>query len=134
MTSLTVDRLRVFVSSTIEECATERAAARDAILSINHEPILFEDIGARPHPPRELYKARLEISHIFIGIYKESYGWIAPEMGVSGIEDEFRLAADLAIDRLVYIYQTASARDPKLQILIRAAVVRGLVAARYRCW
>ena len=131
MTSLTVDRLRVFVSSTIEECATERAAARDAILSINHEPILFEDIGARPHPPRELYKARLEISHIFIGIYKESYGWIAPEMGVSGIEDEFRLAADLAIDRLVYIYQTASARDPKLQILIDAAKNSGITVKYY---
>ena len=60
--SLTVDRLAVFVSSTITECAAERAVVRDAIRSINHEPILFEEIGARPHPPRELYKARLEIS------------------------------------------------------------------------
>ena len=109
VTSLTIDRLRVFVSSTIKECAAERAVVRDAIRAINHEPILFEDIGARPHPPRELYEARLEISQIFVGIYRESYGWIAPDMDVSEIEDEFRLAAARGMDRLVYVYQTSSA-------------------------
>ena len=121
MNSLTADRLRVFVSSTINECAAERAVVRDAIRSINHEPILFEDIGARPHPPRDVYKARLEISQIFIGIYKESYGWIAPEMDISGIEDEFRLAAAQGMDRLIYIYETPSAREPKLQALVAEA-------------
>ena len=54
--SLTVDRLRVFVNSTITECAAERTVVREAIRSVNHEPILFEDVGARPHPPREVYK------------------------------------------------------------------------------
>ena len=64
----TVDHLRVFVSSTIKECAAERASVRDAIRSLNHEPVLFEDVGARPYPPREVYTARLEISQIFVGI------------------------------------------------------------------
>ena len=121
MNSLTIDRLRVFVSSTINECAAERAVVRDVIRSINHEPILFEEIGARPHPPRDIYKARLEISQIFIGIYRESYGWTAPEMDISGVEDEFRLATAQGIDRLIYIYETPSARDPKLQTLIDEA-------------
>ena len=128
---LPVDRLKVFVSSTIKECATERAAVRDAIRSINHEPILFEDIGARPHPPRDVYKARLEISQIFVGIYKKSYGWIAPEMDVSGVEDEFRLAAAQSMDRLIYIYKTPSSRDPKLQILIDEAKNAGITLAAY---
>ena len=128
---LTVDRLKVFVSSTIKECATERAAVRDAIRSINHEPILFEDIGARPHPPRDVYKARLEISQIFVGIYKESYGWIAPEMDVSGVEDEFRLAAAQGMNRLIYIYKTPSSRDPQLQILIDEAKNAGITLATY---
>ena len=131
MISLNVDRLRVFVSSTIKECAAERAVVRDAIRSINHEPILFEDIGARPHPPREIYRDRLELSQIFVGIYKESYGWIAPEMDVSGVEDEFRLAAARGIDRLVYIYQTPSSRDTKLQILIDKAKNSGITVASY---
>ena len=92
---------------------------RDAIRLINHEPILFEEIGARPHPPRDVYKARLESSQIFIGIYRESYGWIdEPAMDISGVEDEFRLAATQGMDRLIYIYETPSPRDPKLQLLI----------------
>ena len=131
MTSLTVDRLQVFVSSTIKECAAERTAVRDAIRSINHQPILFEEIGSRPYPPRELYKARLEMSQIFVGIYKESYGWIAPGMDVSGLEDEFWLAAERGIDRLIYIYQTPSSRDPKLKILIDEAKNAGITFAFY---
>ena len=131
MTSLTVDRLQVFVSSTIKECAAERTAVRDAIRSINHQPILFEEIGSRPYPPRELYKARLEMSQIFVGIYKESYGWIAPGMDVSGLEDEFWLAAERGIDRLIYIYQTPSSRDPKLKILIDKAKNAGITFASY---
>ena len=131
VTPLAVDRLQVFVSSTIEECAAERSVVRDAIRSINHEPILFEDIGARPHPPRELYKARLEISQMFVGIYRESYGWIAPDLNVSGVEDEFRLAADRGMDRLIYIYQTPSSRDPKLQILIDEAKNAGITLGYY---
>ena len=129
--SIAVDRLLVFVSSTIKECAAERAAVRDAIRSINHEPILFEEIGARPYPPRDVYKARLEMSQIFIGIYRESYGWTAPEMDISGVEDEFRLAAVQGMDRLIYIYETPSSRDPKLQTLIDEAQNAGITFALY---
>lgn len=61
-------RLRVFVSSTLQELAEERMAAKDAIASLRLTPVLFE-LGARPHPPRELYRAYLDQSHIFLGIY-----------------------------------------------------------------
>jgi tetratricopeptide (TPR) repeat protein len=127
----TVDRLRVFVSSTIKECAAERAAVRDAIRSLNHAPVLFEDVGARPYPPREVYKARLEISQIFVGIYRESYGWVAPDTDVSGLEDEFRLAGARGMDRLLYVYETPSARDPRLQALIEDAKNSGITLAGY---
>ena len=131
MTSLNVDRLRVFVSSTIKECAAERSRAREVIRLLNHEPVLFEDVGARPHPPPPVYRARLDISHIFVAIYRESYGWIAPDMDVSGIEDEFGLATARGMDRLVYVYQTPAFRDPKLQDLIDLAKNSGVVVARY---
>ena len=49
-------RLRVFVSSTIEELAAERIAARDAIETMQLVPVLFE-LGARPHPPQDVYRA-----------------------------------------------------------------------------
>ena len=42
-------------------------------------PVMFE-LGSRAHPPRELYRAYLEQSDVFVGIYGERYGWIAPDM------------------------------------------------------
>src|SRR5262247_3088792 len=57
-------RLRVFVSSTLQEVADERKAAREAIEHLRLAPVMFE-LGARPHPPKQLYRAYLEQSHIF---------------------------------------------------------------------
>ena len=51
-------RVRVFVSSTLDELAPERTAAREAITQLRLTPVLFES-GARPYPPRELYRAYL---------------------------------------------------------------------------
>ena len=122
MTHPPTERLRIFVSSAIAECAEERAVIQNAIESLNHEAVLFEQIGARPHPPREVYRPRLEAAHIFVGIYRESYGWVAPEMTVSGVEDEFRIAADLGMPRLVYVLREAPKRDQELQELIQWAM------------
>jgi hypothetical protein len=76
-------RVRVFVSSTLQELATERAAARDAITGLHLSPVMFE-LGARPHPPRELYRAYLAQSDVFVGIYWQRYGWVAPGEQISG--------------------------------------------------
>ena len=43
-------RLRVFVSSTLQEVVDERKAAREAIERLRLAPVMFE-LGARPHPP-----------------------------------------------------------------------------------
>jgi Domain of unknown function (DUF4062) len=90
MTVWPSSRVSVFVSSTIGECAPERAAAKRAIESLNCEPILFENIGARPHPARAIYLEGLSRSQICVIIWKESYGYIDPGLGISGIEDEYR--------------------------------------------
>ena len=44
-------RLRVFVSSTLQELTAERQAVRDAVASVRLVPVMFE-LGARPYPPR----------------------------------------------------------------------------------
>jgi predicted ATPase len=104
-------RLRVFVSSTLVELAAERSAARAAIEQLRLAPVMFES-GARPHPAQAVYRAYLAQSDIFIGIYADSYGWIGPGMTMSGLEDEFQLAADMP--RLLYVKSPASGRDPAL--------------------
>ena len=108
-------RLRVFISSTLQELREERAAARDAILHLHLAPVLFE-VGARPHPARDLYRAYLDQSHIFIGIYWEKCGWIAPGEAVSGLEDEYRLSGDKP--KLIYIKSPAPDREAGLKELI----------------
>ena len=108
-------RLRVFVSSTLQELSEERAGARDAITALRLSPVMFE-LGARPHPPRDLYRAYLEQSDIFIGIYWQRYGWIAPDMEISGLEDEYRLSGDKP--RLIYIKLAANEREPRLKALL----------------
>src|SRR5947209_9610035 len=108
-------RVRVFVSSTLDELAPERAAAREAITQLRLTPVLFES-GARPYPPRELYRAYLAQSDIFIGLYWQRYGWVAPDMAISGLEDEYQLAGDKP--RLIYLKTPAPARDPGLQGLL----------------
>ncbi len=108
-------RLRVFVSSTLSELAEERAAAREAITRLRLAPVMFE-LGARPHPPRDLYRAYLDQSHIFIGIYWQRYGWVAPGETVSGLEDEYRLSGDKP--KLIYIKSPAPQREPRLKELL----------------
>ena len=62
-------RLRVFISSTLTELAEERTAVARAISALRLTPVLFE-LGAQSHPPRELYRAYLAQSDIFIGMYQ----------------------------------------------------------------
>lgn len=108
-------RLRVFVSSTLAELAEERAAVARAISALRLTPVMFE-LGARAHPPRELYRAYLAQSDIFIGLYWQRYGWIGPGMDISGLEDEFRFSG--STPRLLYVKAPAPNREPRLTAMI----------------
>ncbi|HEY7023214.1 MAG TPA: DUF4062 domain-containing protein, partial [Ktedonobacterales bacterium] len=108
-------RVRVFVSSTLQEMAPERAVARQAITHLRLSPVLFE-LGARPHPPQDLYRAYLAQSDIFVGLYWERYGWVAPNMDVSGLEDEYQLSG--VKPKLIYIKAPAPNREPQLETLL----------------
>ncbi len=108
-------RLRIFISSSLNELAQEREAARQAVLKLRLVPVMFES-GARPHPAHQLYQAYLAQSHIFIGVYWQTYGWIAPAAVVSGLEEEYRLSAGKP--RLIYIKEPAPNRDEALRSLL----------------
>lgn len=93
-------RLRVFVSSTLGELAEERRTVARAIAALRLTPVLFE-AGARPHPPRALYRAYLAQSDVFVGLYWQRYGQVGPGMEISGLEEEFQLSQGLP--RLLYV-------------------------------
>jgi predicted amidohydrolase YtcJ len=56
-------RLRVFVSSALEELADERRAVSRAISALRLALVMFE-LGARPYPPQEVYRAYLAQSDV----------------------------------------------------------------------
>jgi hypothetical protein len=66
-------------------------------------------------------------SAVFVGIYAESYGWVAPGMEVSGLEDEYRLSIDKP--RLTYAKQ-AERREPRLEAFLDAIRAEGSVSYR----
>ncbi|HZV71066.1 MAG TPA: DUF4062 domain-containing protein [Saprospiraceae bacterium] len=109
-------RLRVFVSSTLQELAEERTAVKSAIQNIQLIPVMFE-MGARPHAPRNLYREYLSQSQIFVGIYWDSYGWVAPDENVSGLEDEYNRSGNLP--KLIYIKKSNGHRDENLSKLLK---------------
>ena len=111
----------------MRELAAERNAVKDAVEGLRLTPVLFE-LGARPHPPRELYAAYLGQSHVFVGIYAEEYGWVAPGMDRSGVEDELVLGG--ALPQLLYVREPAPRRDPRLEVLLDR--IRAESAASYR--
>jgi predicted ATPase/class 3 adenylate cyclase len=120
-------RVRVFISSTLGELAAERAAARRAIRRLHLVPVWYES-GARPHPPRSMYRAYVEQSQVFVGIYWQRYGWVAPGMEISGLEDEFRLAAGRPM--LLYLKRPAPELEPRLAAMIDG--IRAAGTASYR--
>src|SRR5918994_5005150 len=65
-------------------------------------------------PAPSVYRAYLEQSQIFVGIYWQRYGWVAREETVSGLEDEYSLSAGMP--RLLYVKAPAPApeRDERL--------------------
>ena len=120
-------RLRVFVSSTLGELAEERRAVSRAVTTLRLTPVMFE-VGARPYPPAEVYRAYLAQSDVFIGLYWQHYGQPVPGGQVSGLEEEFRLSAGLP--RLLYVKAPAPDREPALAHLL--AEIRGDALASYR--
>lgn len=76
---------------------------------------MFE-AGARPYPPRQLYRSYLSQSHVFVGLYWQRYGWMAPGEEVSGLEDEYRLSEGMP--RLIYLKEPAPERDDDLERLL----------------
>ena len=93
-------RVRVFISSTLGELAAERAAARRAISRLRLVPAWYES-GARPHPPRRMYRA-----------FRQARAWLG---GLTGAEFTAFSAGSPALREVARTQPTVAARCPSGQ-------------------
>lgn len=109
-------RARVTMFRAVAEFVVdERRAVARAVKALGLTAVMFES-EALPYPPRDLYRAYVAQSDVFIGLYWQLYGRAGPGMAISGLEDEFELARGLP--RLLYVKLSAPDRDPRLASLI----------------
>lgn len=107
------ERLRVFVSSRMQELAPERAAIKAALDELKIDGWLFEDdAGARAQTIQQSYKEEIDKADFYIGLFWRGYGEYT--------NDEFNYAKERGKDPLIYEKRAdiAAQRDPKLQAFL----------------
>ena len=85
--------MKIFVSSLIGGMEPLRAAARAAILSLGHEPVMAENFGAQPQSPQIACLDALRGCDAVVLILGARYGFTQPS-GLSATHEEFREARD----------------------------------------
>ncbi|QDU57526.1 DUF4062 domain-containing protein [Aeoliella mucimassa] len=102
----------VFISSVMRGFAAERAAARRAVETLRHQPVMAEDFGATASTPQTACLEGVRRSHIYVGIFGQRYG-NRVESGHSPTEEEFREAERRGLDMLCFVMKGALDDDQK---------------------
>jgi hypothetical protein len=85
--------MKIFISSLITGMEPYRAAAREAVMQLGHEPIMAEDFGAQPTTPQVACLQGLRQSAVVVLILGASYG-AKQGSGLSATHEEYREAKD----------------------------------------
>jgi tetratricopeptide (TPR) repeat protein len=110
---MSAGRLRVFVSSRMEELRDEREAVRGALAAVGVDTFLFElDAGARPVDIQQTYQDEEQVADIYVGLFWKGLG--------PHTVREFEYASSLGMDRFIYERpeDAAGGRDPNLQVFL----------------
>ena len=106
-------RLRVFISSSMQELAQDRVAVRAALEQSNCEPWTFEnDAGARTASIQRTYLDEVADSDVYIGLFYQTLG--------SATVEEFEFARSLGKPLLIF-----ERRDDAVE---RTAALQGFLA------
>ena len=97
-----------------------------AISALRLSPVMFE-LRARPYPPREVYQQYLAQSDVFIGLYWQRYGQLAPARRSPAWR---RSSSCPARSRLLYVKTPAPDLEPRLAALLDR--IQAEASASYR--
>jgi hypothetical protein len=86
--------MRIFISSVINGFELQRAAARRAVITLRHEPVMAEEFGAQPSSPQICCLQGLRGSDMVVLILGESYGFVPPGSTLSATHQEYREARE----------------------------------------
>src|SRR4051794_30101033 len=84
--------MKVFISSLIAGFEPFRAAARGAVETLRHEPVMAEDFGARPQSSQVACLQGLRASDLVVLVLGERYGTVQPGSSLSATHEEYREA------------------------------------------
>ena len=111
-------KYRVFISSEMDELKEERHVAQSAIeelsrspYNLHFEPVMFEHFGARTQSVKEVYKEKVRMCDIYLGIIGKKYGTIIDESGLSGTYEEYRTAYIAHNKMLIYVLDIDERKD-----------------------
>ena len=102
---------RIFISSVMRDFDPQRAATKEAILSLRHHPVMAEDFGAQPFSSQTACLEGVRSSEIYVGIFGPRYGYKAPASGLSATEEEFNEARHRGLSILCFEQTGAKEAD-----------------------
>ena len=118
-----MEKLRVFISSTMEDLQEERIALAESINQNRFwEAVHAESFVARSESPREVCLDEVRNSHVYIGIFKNKYGYIPEDNNpqrVSVVVLEYKEAKKNGFPIIIFICRNASNREPQLEDFLR---------------
>jgi Domain of unknown function (DUF4062) len=109
---------KIFISSVMRDFAPQRAAAKDAILGLRQIPVMAEDFGAQPRSSQLACLDGVRESDVYVGIFGNRYGYVAPRSGLSATEEEFNEARVRGIPILCF-EQNCDKEPPQVIFLQR---------------
>ena len=116
-------KLRVFISSTMEDLKEERMELAKAIDKNRFwKAVYAETFVARSKSPREVCLEEVRESHIYIGIFKNRYGYIPKHynpQGFSVVALEYNEAKNNGIPILIFIHKDSKNREAQLRDFLK---------------
>ncbi|WP_255301176.1 DUF4062 domain-containing protein [Pseudomonas syringae] len=107
--------MKVFISSVVKGFEHFRAAAKDAVETLDMKPIMSEYFGARTYSSEHACLTEVDQCDVYILILGANYGY-EPQPALSVTQQEFRQAVSKRKPILVFIQQTDF--DPKQAVFV----------------
>jgi hypothetical protein len=118
-----MEKLRIFISSTMEDFQEERKAIAEAINQNRFwEAVHAESFIARSESPKEVCLEEVRKSHIYIGIFKKRYGYVPDNNNprrVSAVVLEYEEAKSNHLPVIILVCKNTSDRESRLDEFLK---------------